>query len=255
MVRWKKKTRRHQPRRPPALPLKCHACWMHLTIIPCASIFSRRSKDYRKVPIASYQDQVWKGSDVITDQILSLESVQAKLQAKWQGSDMTLEDFRRDDAEWIAWTNDRLASLLYPNICRTLGDSYTAFAYVEKVPHFGFWQRQSIRALGSVAMYLAASRVKSKYECVKQQGGRGTTRRLTFLYAFCHCRPQNALQSKTSRLPSKQSWWIWKSASGRRKPFYREAPSHTWGIWLCTAPCGPLKDCRRTIASLSRTDP
>jgi hypothetical protein len=88
---------------------------------------------------------------------------------------MTLADFRRDDAEWIAFTNDRLASLLYPNICRTLGDSYTAFGYVDKVPQFGFWQRQSIRALGSVAMYLAASRVKSTlcmcvYVCSHQGG-------------------------------------------------------------------------------------
>ena len=116
-------------------------------------------------------DQVWKGSDVIAKGILSLDVAQANLAQKWQGTDMDLEQFvaSKDDDDdgdepcWISFTNEKLATLLYPNICRTLGDSYTAFRYVHDVDSFSWMQQQSIRALGSLAMYMAASRVKSTF--------------------------------------------------------------------------------------------
>ena len=127
----------------------------------------KRSSDYRKVPIATTttdnNQKVWKGSDVITEGILSLKVAQKNLQEKWQGSDMTMDQFRKDDDQWIAFTNDKLAALLYPNICPTLGDSYVAFGYVNNVDSFSWMQKQSIRVLGSLAMYMAASRVKSAY--------------------------------------------------------------------------------------------
>ena len=121
------------------------------------------SKDYRKVPIATYNDQVWKGSDVITEGILSLDDVQRNLTEKWQGTDMTMDDFRDNakDEFWVSFTNDKLASLLYPNICANYADSYAAFGYVQHVKSFGWFQKQSIRAIGALAMYMAASKVKS----------------------------------------------------------------------------------------------
>ena len=106
-------------------------------------------------------EQVWKGSDVITQGILSLDVAQQNLQKRWQGTDMTMDRFRFDGDQWVSFANDKLAALLYPNICRTVGDSYVAFGYVNHVDSFSWVQKQSIRALGSLAMYMAASRVKS----------------------------------------------------------------------------------------------
>ena len=120
----------------------------------------RRSKDYRKVPIAKYNGTVWNGSDAITDGLLSEEFVRNNLEKKWEGRNMTMEQFRRDDG-WVSFTNEKLASLMYPNICKTLSDSYLAFGYVNNVESFSWLQKQSIRALGSLAMNFAASKVKS----------------------------------------------------------------------------------------------
>jgi microsomal prostaglandin-E synthase 2 len=121
-----------------------------------------RSKDYRKVPIASLEDKVWKGSDTITDGLLAEDFVLENLEKKWKGTNMTIDRFRQDDG-WLSFTNDKLAALMYPNICRTLSDSYLAFSYVNNVESFSWFQRQSIRALGSLAMNVAASKVKSTY--------------------------------------------------------------------------------------------
>eukprot|EP00977_Amphora_coffeiformis_P001114 scaffold227_cov165-Amphora_coffeaeformis.AAC.27 len=120
------------------------------------------SADYRKVPIATYDDQVWKGSDVITQGILSVDTVQNNLTKKWHGTDMTLDHFQNNDQSWVTFTNDKLAALLYPNICSNYTDSYAAFGYVDQVDSFGWLQKQSIRVIGALAMYMAASRVKSK---------------------------------------------------------------------------------------------
>lgn len=146
---------------------------------------THRSTDYRKVPIAKMvtdsnnehknnkdDEIIWKGSDVIVQGIVSLPSVQEHLtQTAWQGTDMTWERFlgqaengdnNKNNTDWTAFTNEKLAPLLYPNICRTLADSYTAFGYVNHADSpFTWMQKQSIRTLGSLAMYLAASRVKS----------------------------------------------------------------------------------------------
>jgi len=43
-----------------------------------------------------------------------------------------------------------------------LGDSYDAFGYVNNVDSFTTLQKTSIRWMGSLAMYFAASKIKSK---------------------------------------------------------------------------------------------
>lgn len=120
------------------------------------------STDYRKVPIARQGNQIWRGSDDIAEGILSLDAVQSNLAAKWQGTDMTMTNFRNAETDsWVSFTNDKLAALLYPNICSSYSDSYAAFGYVRDVGSFSWVQKQSIRAIGAMAMYMAASKVKS----------------------------------------------------------------------------------------------
>jgi microsomal prostaglandin-E synthase 2 len=78
---------------------------------------------------------------------------------------MDMEDFTgKESKRWQDFCNEQLAPLLYPNMCRTWSDSYTAFGYINNHPQFSWLQKVSIRYLGSLAMYLAASRVKSKYQ-------------------------------------------------------------------------------------------
>mmetsp|Transcript_19021 Transcript_19021/g.39380 ORF Transcript_19021/g.39380 Transcript_19021/m.39380 type:complete len:365 (-) Transcript_19021:1248-2342(-) len=136
------------------------------------------SKDYRKVPIGrlsstSNNDDdakeetssvIFKGSDDIVDGLLAEEWVIQQLeQTKWADTDMTMSKFLQDQKEWIEYTNEKLAVLLYPNLCPTLSASYQAFSYVDSVDTFSAWQRFSIRTVGSFAMYMAASRVKKKH--------------------------------------------------------------------------------------------
>jgi hypothetical protein len=130
------------------------------------SPISFRSKDYRKVPIATIDDTPFNGSDEIMSGLLKQPAITAKLEERWnKDGHMNMADFATSESatRWIKYANDDLASLLYPNICRTLSDSYGAFGYVNTVDTFSPLQRVTIRGLGSLAMYFAASKIKSKY--------------------------------------------------------------------------------------------
>jgi hypothetical protein len=105
------------------------------------------------------------GSDEIIDGLLKQSAITAKLEERWDDGIMNMADFATSESatKWMKYANDDLASLLYPNICRTLSDSYGAFGYVNTVDTFSPLQRVTIRGLGSLAMYFAASKIKSKY--------------------------------------------------------------------------------------------
>jgi len=121
------------------------------------------SKDYRKVPIATIDETPVFGSDKIVNGLLENDAVRKRLEMKW-GNNLTMNDFASSDSavEWIAFAKDELAPLLYPNMCRTLSDAYAAFDYVNHQSSFSPIQRIAIRSIGSLAMYLAASRVKKR---------------------------------------------------------------------------------------------
>lgn len=128
------------------------------------------SGDYKKVPIAVIDEEQVNGSEQIIDALIQTEHVQQYLQSRWndESSDkddvMTMQQFQNSEnsQKWMRFAVDDLAALLYPNICGTLGDSYDAFSYVKNVDSFTGGQKLSIQMLGSLAMYFAASRVKSK---------------------------------------------------------------------------------------------
>jgi microsomal prostaglandin-E synthase 2 len=77
---------------------------------------------------------------------------------------MNLDEFRNSSlaVKWQEFATQELAPLLYPNMCGTLRDAYQAFQYVNDLPQFGVVQKMAIKSIGSLAMYAAASRVKSK---------------------------------------------------------------------------------------------
>jgi glutaredoxin len=121
--------------------------------------------DYTKVPIATLSsdedgDVVVPlfGSDVIVQGLLKSPIIQTRLQERWLGSNgsssssMTLSDFSTAPtvATWTNFAVNELAVLLYPNMCRTWGDSYRAFEYVHATATFGPLQRVMIQILGSL---------------------------------------------------------------------------------------------------------
>jgi len=111
------------------------------------------------------------GSDDIISTLLNQQFVVEALEKKWnQENDpkMTLSLFTHgmDNKTLQFWTrafaND-LAAILYPNICKTWADSYQAFGYVDTMPNTGFsyLDKFLIRNVGSLAMTLAAFKIKS----------------------------------------------------------------------------------------------
>jgi microsomal prostaglandin-E synthase 2 len=127
------------------------------------------SKDYKKVPIAKLDGTSLLGSDEIMKGILEDSRIASNLEKRWDRR-MTMARFQhKDTKKWTDFANDELSSLLYPNICRTVGDAYAAFGYVNEVESFSPFQRVAIRSIGSLAMYFAASRVKKKRRITDEQ--------------------------------------------------------------------------------------
>lgn len=149
-----------------------HVLWIH------------RSSDYKKVPILTLKNenedekQTLKGSDEIVAALLQHPSVVAKwpdlvvtlnsaAASNKDGNKFTLDlqEFSSSPTalQWIQFAKNDLSSLLYPNLCPTLRDSYRAFGYVDQVPAFSSFQKLAIKSVGSFAMYMAASKVKRKW--------------------------------------------------------------------------------------------
>jgi hypothetical protein len=98
---------------------------------------------------------------MIIEKILEQPSTVVTLEDRWrslEALDMSMEVFSNSSSskKWSAFAADKLAYLLYPNMCRTLGDAYRAFDYVESVDSFGRMERLAIRSLGSFAMFMVA---------------------------------------------------------------------------------------------------
>ena len=136
--------------------------------------FINRSGSYRKVPIAKIDDVQINGSNEIVTELLKNDQILSKLESKWNMQEnksynaskpiMTIDSFNDVSSitKWNDFADNQLASILYPNLCRSLKDSYNAFGYVNNVQEFSTLQKISIQTIGSFAMYMAASKIKSK---------------------------------------------------------------------------------------------
>lgn len=110
------------------------------------------SKNYTKVPIASFGDTHFFGSGDIVDGLLE----------KLDNTNSKIVPFSEESSQWKKYATDDLAPLLYPNLCNTIANSYRAFDYVHQVSSFSMVQRYTIQSVGSLAMYFAASKIKGK---------------------------------------------------------------------------------------------
>jgi glutaredoxin len=142
-----------------------------------AELKSLPDKEYKKVPIltvgvlededdhdhdhdhdeASNQVQQVNGSEAIVDHLLS-----SILVAVPSTENSTIDATSPSALKWTDFARNDLAPLLYPNLCNTLSNSYQAFGYVHAAgTPFSLTQRYSIQFVGSIAMYMAASKIKS----------------------------------------------------------------------------------------------
>lgn len=133
--------------------------------------------NYKKVPVAIINGEQVNGSDEIIAELLDDSTFLYFLEKKWEQNAKSDDPTSRPDSvdmmtflsfesnettEWNDWATNELAAVLYPNLCRTLSSSYEAFKYVEGVKEFSYLEKRMIRSIGSFAMYMAASRIKSK---------------------------------------------------------------------------------------------
>jgi microsomal prostaglandin-E synthase 2 len=153
------------------------------------------SKEYRKVPIATFHSvsptisdtnetsgtstssnttsKTVFGSDEIIHHLLSeYPMIRSQLEQHWaqtQSSStplMTFDAFVNHDTAkaWTTYATNELAVWLYPNMCRTYRDSYTAFQYIhDPTLPFSTFQRYMIQYIGAAAMTFAANKIKSTF--------------------------------------------------------------------------------------------
>jgi microsomal prostaglandin-E synthase 2 len=122
--------------------------------------------EYKKVPVltaATPEHQVNDSAEILTFVLAELRAAGA-LPERGEAS------FDSDEAErWAQWCDKELAVYTYPNITRSLSESFEAFGYVDDVPHFSALDKLSIRYLGSVAMLMAQGKIKKKYGIVDER--------------------------------------------------------------------------------------
>jgi microsomal prostaglandin-E synthase 2 len=131
---------------------------------------SNDNRNYKKVPIAIIDNEPINDSTEINNQLLKHPYIIHNLEStKWNNTSnksiKSIEQFAssNDAIKWIEFANKELAPILYPNICKSLSESYDAFGYVHDVKTFTPIQKGLIRVIGSFAMYIAASKIKCMY--------------------------------------------------------------------------------------------
>jgi hypothetical protein len=111
----------------------------------------RHYKDqYTKVPIAEMDGTPVFGSDQIIQQLFLSLQQNNNNSSKNNNNNKEERLIVVKEDPWVDFAVHRLAVLLYPNLCRTLADSYRAFDYVHRVPSFGPVQRILIQSVGSL---------------------------------------------------------------------------------------------------------
>ena len=126
------------------------------------------SKEYKKVPIiqvgATQQQQ--QQQQQVNDSEAIIAYITSELKAKEKCG---ARFFPADAEKWTEWCDKKLAVMLYPNITRTMEESWECFGYVDKVKSWNVANQFVTRAAGTVAMSLANGKIKKKYGIVDER--------------------------------------------------------------------------------------
>lgn len=74
-----------------------------------------------------------------------------------------------DTQEWSDWADQKLAVMLYPNITRTMSESWECFSYIDDVKKWNMPLRAATKSLGALAMSFANGKIKKKYGIVDER--------------------------------------------------------------------------------------
>lgn len=121
------------------------------------------SKQYKKVPIAVMGDVEIQDSSAIIQHIsdnLLQHSPTAVAKAQFIPS---------DTAAWDEWSEKKLAVMLYPNITRSMTESWECFGYAYHVSTWNPVEQYLVRSIGAVAMSFANGKIKKKYGIVDER--------------------------------------------------------------------------------------
>lgn len=106
---------------------------------------------------------VIKGGEQINDSTTIMKAVIEDLRSTGGLADNFRDLSDPEVARWVDYADKELAVLLFPNITRNMLESWEAFGYINKVPHFNPLQKLGLRMTGALAMRLANGKIKSKY--------------------------------------------------------------------------------------------
>ena len=117
------------------------------------------SADYKKVPVIVVDSLQINDSSPILDHI-----TKSFVSAAGAKSLITA-----DTEKWAEWSEKKLAVMLYPNITRTVKESWECFAYTADVLEWNPVVRFGTRVAGTAAMSLANGKIKTKYGIVNER--------------------------------------------------------------------------------------
>jgi len=124
------------------------------------------SADYKKVPIAKIDGEQVNGSMEI---LTALIGKGGGLSSNGLSSALTDALKSPETSRWLEWCDKELAVLLFPNITRSMGESWQAFNYILEVPSFGLGAKVGNQLAGSLAMWLANGKIKKKYNITDER--------------------------------------------------------------------------------------
>ena len=121
-------------------------------------------KEITKVPVATLNGlTIGESADIIS-------KITEKLNAGEYLIEKPLSSFYpADTKEWSDWADLKLAVMLYPNITRTMSESWECFGYIDDVKTWNMPTRAVTKALGTVAMSFANGKIKKKYGIVDER--------------------------------------------------------------------------------------
>lgn len=129
---------------------------------------SKVSKDYKKVPVLTVQPPSGE-TQLLTDSEHIIAFITANLAGSGRDAKAIEALLPADTDKWITWSDKRLAVMLYPNITRSLAESWECFEYVAHEPTWSLPTQIVTRSAGAVAMMLANGKIKKKYGIVDER--------------------------------------------------------------------------------------
>lgn len=104
-----------------------------------------------------------KGPVQLNDSSVILNDLVSELKASGALSNDFKDSSDPSVGKWLEFVDKELAVLLFPNITRSMLESWEAFGYINEVPHFNPLQKIVLRVSGAFAMRLANGKIKKKY--------------------------------------------------------------------------------------------